>query len=345
MHHQNDLSQLTEKQKMKKPSKDLRPTQLSLFEILEGFENDKYSNLINFYALLPIYSYTPPEDDFSIIRKHIVNGEVLKVIVDRAIIQDEMTGIKKPAFLGEREEIIQDVLFKLASRPEKLQLYEKQAGFNFSLTEIQNELKKVKHTYSYDQIKESLEILKKTQITLKKEGEKKARHIFSPIEDLILLSKEEYHENIKNKAEETTCFLRFNSYVTEAIIKGDYRLFDYKKSMQLSCFARYLFKRLSAVYKQANFDEPYNISLNTLFEESSFDKWNDDRENRRRIKKILKELMAKEIISFVKEITKKEGRKIVDVIYELRPARNFTEEVKKVNWYEKDRNYRRGFKK
>jgi hypothetical protein len=94
------------------------------------------------------------------------------------------------------------------------------ASVRFTLYQLQKELADNGCTYSYNQLKESLEILTKINIELSDSGGQ-LRLIFSPIETL----------GIKGEGGETQTFVRLSPLVTNSIKERKFRLINYKKVM------------------------------------------------------------------------------------------------------------------
>jgi hypothetical protein len=146
------------------------PVQMSLFRL---FEKEKdYSHTIELYDFIPKYIWGKSkriEGKFlePITREFVCKGIPYKVVLMPARIQTE-TGDYMDYFPGKREELVEDALRKIMSDIQGVFL-DDAAGTTFTLYQLQTELKNRGHSYSYDQLKESLEILAKTDIELKSE--------------------------------------------------------------------------------------------------------------------------------------------------------------------------------
>ena len=191
------------------------PIQLTLFEILE-VENRQYSNTVEIYDFLPkeflgkavrvADTYLPRLE-----REFECRGVKYKMKLDPARVEDK-DGTVREFYPSQREEVVEDCLRKLMVEGSGVFL-DNHASVRFTLYQLQKELSDNGHTYSYTQIRESLEILTKTNIELSSESGD-IRLIFSPIETL----------GIKGEGGETQTFVRFSPLVTDSIKERKFRL-------------------------------------------------------------------------------------------------------------------------
>ena len=147
----------------------------------------------------------------------------------------------------------EDALRKIAIFGEAIYL-DKKIGMSFSIYQLQKELKKSGHSFSRQQIIESLNILANTKIVLTCHDDDQV-WTFSPIETL----------GIRGEGGETQTFVRLSPLVTESIKEKKFRLINYKKVMGYrSAIARKLHKRLSHFFVQASLVEKFTPLLSTL---------------------------------------------------------------------------------
>lgn len=66
-----------------------------------------------------------------------------------------------------REEIIEDILRKFATDPNRNEFLNDRLAAKFTLYELWKDLRNIKHIFSYNKIRKSLEILSKTNIGIK----------------------------------------------------------------------------------------------------------------------------------------------------------------------------------
>lgn len=301
------------------------PIQMSLFRLLEK-EKD-YSHTIELYDFIPKYVWGKSkriEGKFlePISRAFVCKGTAYKVVLLPARIQTE-TGDYIDYFPGKREELVEDALRKIMSDVQGVFL-DDAAGTTFTLYQLQTELKNREHSYSYDQLKESLEILAKTDIELVSE-DNETKIIFRAIETL----------GLSGKDGETQTFVRFSPLVTQSIKKGTFRLINYEKVMSYkTTIARQLHKRMSHFYTQASLTEKYNILLSTIIRDFGLTRYAQLRNNLADVEKGIDELKEKNIIinctiDKIFDVTPK--TKLSDVKFTFQPHPYFVDEIKKAN--------------
>ena len=242
--------------------KQEKPVQMQLFEMLLP-EDKKYSNTIEFYDVIPKYFWGRVQridGEFlrQLNREFECRGQKYKVSIFPAKIEDAK-GNSRDYYPTKREELVEDALRKLAVGGKGLYLDDK-AGVEFTLYQLQKELKRNGHSYSLTQIKEALQICNQTSLIVKGAD---GKTLFS--ESMFITLGLQTFEDWKGTGKKTSAFVRFNSLVSKAIKQKMFRQFNYEISMQYkSVIARQLHKRMSHNYTQASYTDPYTIHLNTI---------------------------------------------------------------------------------
>lgn len=301
------------------------PVQMSLFRLLTK-EKD-YSHTIELYDFIPKYVWGKSnriEGKFldPIQRNFVCKGISYNVTLMPAKIQTEANEYLDH-FPGKREELVEDALRKLMSDAQGVFL-DDAAGTTFTLYQLQTELKNRGHSYSYDQLKDSLEILAKTDIELESEDQE-TKIIFRPIETL----------GLSGKDGETQTFVRFSPLVTQSIKKGSYRLINYDKVMSYkTVIARQLHKRMSHFYTQASLTEKYHILLSTIIRDFGLTRYSQLRNNLLEVEKALDEMKEKNILlNCVTDRILDVGSKarLLDAKFTFQPHPFFIDEIKRAN--------------
>lgn len=299
-----------------------RPIQLSLFD-LEPSEGS-YSNSIELYDFMPKYVWGKVErinDKFldSIKREFECRGKKYQLTMMPARL--ELEEGSREFYPSKREELVEDALRKLMTERHGMML-DGEAGIAFTLYQLQKELKERGHTYSYNQLKESLEILKKVDIEIESED---AHLFFSPIETL----------GIKGTGDESQTFVRFSPLVTHSIKSGTYRMINYNKVMAYrSVIARQLHKRMSHHFTQASLTETYEILLTTIIRDFGLKPQKRLQQNLTEVDNAINEMKEKSVIinhKAVKIFDSKPRTKLIDVKFTFQPHFDFISDVKKAN--------------
>lgn len=316
-------------EKKRKPKKfeqieQTKPMQLSLFDLEP--DEDSYSHSIELYDFMPKYFWGKAkrlDGRFleTLKRKFICKGTKYSLSVTPARIEKKKGS--KEFYLSKREEQVEDALRKLMTERQSV-LLDGEAGIVFTLYQLQKELTEKGHTYSYDQLKESLEILTRVDIEIESE-DKELKFIFSPIETL----------GIKGQDGETQTFVRFSPMVTNGIKSGLYRLINYDKVMSYkSVIARQLHKRMSHHFIQASLTESYEILLTTIVRDFGLKQHSRMQGNLTEIEKAIDEMKKKYVIlnCTVEKIYESKPRtKLVDAKFKIQPHFDFISDVKKAN--------------
>lgn len=301
------------------------PFQLELFTQSNN-NSSEYSQTIELYDFIPKYVWGKlerVEDKFlePLKREFVCRNVKYKLIISPAFIED-VDGFRA-YFPGKREELVEDALRKLMTEDRAVYL-EEGASLAFTLYQLQKELAAHRHTYDYAQLKESLEVLAKTNIEIESE-DKSAKLIFSPIEIL----------GLSGQNGETQTFVKFSNLLTRSINEGTYRLFNYEKVMSYdSVIARQLHKRMAHHYVQASFTEKYEILLSTIIRDFGLTKQKRIQQNLQKVEAAIEELKSKEVVlncKTEKTFNADKKQKLEDVKFSFQPHPAFINETKKAN--------------
>lgn len=307
--------------------KQTQPEQLKLFESEEG-----YSNTIELYDSMPKYHFggVEREKGKSVDSLPILNREFMhrnrnyKLSISPAAVQDKKTGKTINYYPSQREEIIEDVIRKISTRPNRAILFDNDIGVKFTYYEVQQELKKIGHGYSIDQIKLGIEILNKSVLeTTSKEGNEIS--ITSSLFSYV-------GKETKEMGGKERVVVIFNPLVTRSINHGTYRLINYDKLMKMKMpLSRWLHKRISHIFTQAALTKPYNILLSTVVRDSGMKNYKTISERMRQVDKALNELKNNDVLSDWKVDTSgyKQKNKILDALYLLYVSETFVADAKK----------------
>jgi hypothetical protein len=310
------------------------PEQLSLFQTFLP-DDDKYSNTIELYDAIPKYyplKHMGPlrvGDTFLrvLTREFEYRGEAFKLTIRpaRIVYKDGSEQEFYPSF---REEIVEEALRKIACDHLNGVFLNEQAGVQFTLYELQKELKARGHGLNLQELLESLKICNLASITVEKAGGMAIiQSTIFPV--LLIASKEDWLKNPK----QARCYVQFNPLVTASINRLSYRQYDYLTYMAYKHrLSRWLHKRLAHNYVQASMLNPYTINLTTILRDSGAYHSPRGHNRTREVGAALHELKSKGVIMSFKEAVKRGPRnKIIDVTYTLLPDFSFVDEVKKAN--------------
>ena len=293
------MIQKEEKQKEYLEFKKTKPEQLDLFSFNNIYvdKREQYSNTVELYDILPKYIHDDIEKYRTkegllkpITRKFKFRKQDMILNVSPAYIFDK----EKAYYPSQREEIIEDVLRKLATDCERNEFLDDRLSVRFTLYELWKELKKIRHEYNYSQIRESLEILAKTNIEIRTADGKVSfsSNMFETLGQVNI------NENTKdgNVSEEYSknlvYFVRFNSLVSESIKNKTWRVINYEQCMRYrKAISRWLHKRISHMFLVGNIETPFNILLSTIIRDSGMKSYDLISGNIRQVEDCIKEMM------------------------------------------------------
>lgn len=333
------------------------PEELEIFSLKNIFESKRhlYSSTSELYDLIPKYFNSEN------VRKVRQNGKYIDIIIkDFVYKKQKMTLYVTPAKLlqsdrtskdflpSSREQIIEDVLRKFATDPDRNEFLDDRLTARFTLYEIWKELRAVKHPYDYDQIKESLMIMAKTNIEIRTQDGKIAfcSNMFETFgikeENSDSCIGEMFVKHKDNHSKKIIYFVRFNSLITDSIKNKSWRILNYVQYMHYkSAFSRWLHKRISYMFWTNNIEKPYVIMLSTIIRDSGMLNCKQLRDSKIRAQTCLKEMIkVGSIIKYEMETVyfKNNAKKIEDVKFSIYISGSFLSDLI-LNVY-KDKEYR-----
>ncbi len=269
-------------------------------------------------------------------RAFTFNGKTYEMMMQPAYIQK---GRARPIarFPGVREEIVELVIFKLAIEAgcfaEDVQAEKPSANFTLftSLYQIHEALKchgragDKSMTYSYDQIREALEVLAKTTI-----------HLTSDDDDLVFSPIADYGYSNPGKGREASTagsvFIRFNSLISAYVMARKWRQIDFDSIVQSRVYlVRWLRKMLALRYTQADTANTFNIKLSTIIENSGITLYGRLSDNLKQAKEALdgmRDVVARYAVkpSYTPNANGK-GRMLQDATFIIVPSKDFVTEM------------------
>ena len=314
------------------------PDQLSLFQTFLDDDCDPYSNTIEFYDVVP--KYFASKQRMAALRKDGIylptltydfryNDGWYTVEITPARLKDKR-GVEKEYYPTQREELVEEALKKIACDKLNGVFLNGEAGVQFTLWELREELRRQGHGMSWPDLMDALQICRKSSITITAKDTPSEVYLSASIFPVLsLVSRRDWEANPK----QTRCYVQFNPLVTYSLNKVTYRQFNYTTFMGLTRqLSRYLFKRLSHLYTNASWDHPYHILLSTLVRDSQLINAKRVRDQVRYVDAVMTEFKEKGILSsFDKDVRFGARNAIVDVKYILHPDVIFSREMKKAN--------------
>lgn len=310
-----------------------------LFQLKDG-ERDKYSNTIELYDAIPKYVWgrrpnpekNPHLDPIKRVFEH--RGHEFKVTLRPARIEDK-DGVDRDYFPGKTEELVEDAMRKIAADGAGKMLRDGYAS-PYSLYGIQKELSSMGHNFNIPQIKRAIQVLNRTSMSIECTDD---QNYVNVVEESLFgkvgwRSKKDWNE--RGKDSDNKSFVVFHSLVDRSIKMQSFRRIDYEKAMSFDHnLSRYLFKRLSHNYTQADSEAPYDIGVRTIYRNAGMAIQKSISTNYKKLEPIIAELIAKKVIvrcDRLRDVHEKNNpRKIHDIILRFIPHPDFVKQVLHAN--------------
>lgn len=320
---------------------------LPLFSAYEiKLDEAEYSNLVAIYDALPRFSWASKTvRNMNAMTTQIegtLNNEPFKVILkavnmERPIkIKGKLTGETEwvGVYPGSREECVEEALRKFSTQSGKFN--EMECSVRFSLYELKKELKTQGHTLSYDELREALDVLAQSNLTIQTrtvDGETiNISSNYLPL--LYLRSKNKSSKNFveaKDMADEeknlaTQCVAVLHPLISRSIERGDFRLYHYGTSMRLTNgLAKILNRELSMKWRNASPHHPYTFSMVEFLSNTARGVGSRIPEDYRSMNIALQQLVEEKVLTSFKSnpVKKPVGKGAQDYIYQVLPTKEF----------------------
>lgn len=308
---------------------------LDLFE-LDPLLDKNYSNTLEIYDLAGKFLYdkhnkylssaSAEETEFTRLTSY--KEMELKISVTAANIERVKKGVKQRTFVfpGAREEVVEDVLRKLATE-KRAEAYEATTGANagtkfvgigFTLYEVYEELKRVGKSYSYSEIREALNIMNRSILSIQSADE--SINLSAPFFPIMAIAD-------RGNKKETRSIVCFHPMVTDVIHTLNFRRYNYAKALQFKRhYTRLTYKRLCHRWIQAGPGKPYTILLSTLIKAMKTP-YPNLYQDKALFKDVMDDLVEEDVLEYYKMTPKKEGKKIVDWKFDLCASNSFAKQV------------------
>ena len=312
-----------------------KPIQLGLFEVDEQNE-EKYTNTIELYDLIPKYYFggviRKMDQYLDILERNFKSrGQNYKLSITPAALIDRKSGKTIHYYPSQREELLEDALRRLAAAKKKGIYLDNDAGVKFTLYELQQELQKMGHGYNINEIKESIEVCNNSILKITTTDGNEVS-ITSAIFPFVAIETSDDIKNGKNKV-----VVMFHPLVTKSIDKNTYRLINYPKLMGYKkTLSRYMHKRISHHFTQAEDIKQYTIKMTNLVRDSGMKVYERNSDMLKQIITCLDEMKEANTLSKYKIEKDIKGRKILDATLSLTISDEFIAEIIKANKLKND---------
>lgn len=294
--------------------------QLSLFETTDK----PHTNYMALYDLAPRFALKTDRLSgtmlSSIKREFMFNGDLYRVVVTPARITDS-AGNERDVLPGEREQLVEDVLRKLAIERISLADQEQVRAF-FYIYRIHKELSAHKHTFSKSEIKEALEVLNKSTIEIVRVStdRRKPQPVLYAAAFPVLAFADQNDM-------ESQAYVQLNPLLAQAIKTLAYEQVNYNWLMQIKGqLPRWIFKSLSLLFSDVSVpNELIEVKASDIANGSGCKakRW---REVLLEVSKAIQKLQDKGVIESFVATNVMEGRAKKDVVFSIRLSKQFMDD-------------------
>lgn len=235
---------------------------------------------------------------------------------------------------GDREEFVESAIRRIAENPKYSKWYESTHTVKvyFTITMLKNNLAKVGHTFNHSEVQESLLILRRAGITIRQEKGENGMRNLCQVENFI--SK---FDSVDDENHRYVC-VTLHPLVGRGIMEHQFRSLDeqtyYKIKNQL---ARFLYRRMCAVWTGAGIDSPYSPKLVNFLSSSPRGLSAEMKQNTRAMRTALSSLQSANVVDHWEEEPEKNGRSVQDILFKIYPTASFVK-----HWKQSHARHKRG---
>jgi len=316
------------------PSKQAQNLQFDLFT--QFVSNDSsVSNAIEAWESIPKYFTTAHQAKRlrtatghadPVQWEYIYNDQNYKVKIQPALVEQK-DGSYQACFPGVTEELVEEALKKILS--DQVNGYhdpkEAESWVRFSLSMLLKELTAQGRSRNRAEIKHAIEVMSSCILTVYRDGQEAYK---GPIlADLVTVNRSEYIDDPK-----AYHVARLPAFISHSINQLQYRQFNYERLMHCNNqLARWLYKLLINRFTQADYSNDYHFMYSKVVKNSGLLQQGTMQRNREKIKAAFEDLIKNDVIHEYTEDPRKDGRKIVDIKYNVRASIHFVGEQKAAN--------------
>ncbi len=294
------------------------PLQLALWEVPEP---DR-TNMVALYDIAPRFCFDMRdggEGSRKLIEREFTFGPKHYRITLKPTQVRTLDGTIVDRYLGEREQIVEEVIRRIAGNRSRLRLHNGvKVRFPFTVGEIRDELSRVHHSYSFAEIREAITLLNEVRLVIQ-DLDAKGSPVLSSAAFPVM--------GLRRRGDDFDSFVEFNPLVADAIRLLDFMQVDYETLMKLhDPVARWLLKRLHneiAVARQS----VQQMTATGIRRDSGMPEWKTTRNLLRRVSQSVEVLRDLGVLDKVDAEEVMEGQRKVDIVFTVSASPDFMAKV------------------
>jgi hypothetical protein len=254
-------------------------------------------------------------------------GSVYMVTLTPARIRRE--GKDTEQYPGEREQLVEEVIRQIAVMKNRLSLIagdKGEVGVTFSIYEVDKELERTGHKFSFYEIQDALSVLHKSTVEIVRLVEGKDGTIKEP---MVSGSTFPMYRSGDRRSAESSTTVGFNWLVSQALIHLDFRQMDYEVIMRLKGpIERWLYRRLNhEMFFQRSPSIAHVIRASEIIDGCGLTGWTRLRDVLRRVTHAVMALKGEGIVADVETRDIMQGRSKVDIEYTIIASENLAKNM------------------
>lgn len=319
--------------------------QLDLFTELNLVAGADHTSTIELFDAIPKYLFSTQGANVTapIVREFAFRKEQWKLTLTPATFSNSAQDGLRARFPGPREEVVEQVLRKMASENlDNLRETEVAGGGKIirlvtTLSQIRRRLTEAGHGYKLAEVDEALTVMDGARIDLV--GRLK-------IKTSGIIRRETVAHPHDSTGERTAVSITFHPLFYNALANSEYRLLKYDRLMGLKMpLSRWMYARIMHHFSQARRGGslsglPYNVALSFILQGTSMKRYPNLRDNKKQVCESLLELQEQHILDQMRPYKEDiryaprigRGRpQMVDVVWDLFVSDVIAEEIIEIN--------------
>ena len=292
--------------------------QLALWEAA----NPDRTNMVALYDIAPRFIFDARDDGAGrrqlVERDFTFGGKAYRITLKPTQIRNS-SGVVVDKYLGEREQIVEEVIRRIAAKRSRLTLVDDgKIRFPFKISEIREELRRVRHTYSFTEIQEAITLLAEVRLIIQDLGARGSPILSAPAFPVM---------GMRRRGDDGETFVEFNPLVAEAIRMLSFQQVDYETLMEIrDPVARWLMKRLHIEMAESR-QAVQTISAMEIRRDCGMSEWKQTRNMLRRVSQAVDVLVRVGVVEGVEAEDMMEGQRKVDTVFTMTATPDFMTKV------------------
>lgn len=232
-------------------------------------------------------------------------------------------GTTRDCYLGEREQIVEEVIRRLAGNRSRLTLHgDTKVRFPFTLNEVRRELERVQHSYRLEEIREAITLLNEVRLKVEEVDGRRSPLLSAAAFPVMGMRK-------KDDGDDRETFVEFNPLVADAIRTLSFHQAPYDLLMATrDPVARWLIKHVWTECGEAD-DPLHQMTAMEIRRDSGMPEWKATRNQLSRITDAVQSLRAAGILEAIDAEEHKRGQRKEDITFTMTVSASFLAQARR----------------